>query len=52
MARNKVIYALSEYAMIVTCSFFADPRGKPYLLKEELGLVRMNVQNLICQNSW
>lgn len=30
MARNKVIYALSEYAMIVTCSFFADPRGKPY----------------------
>lgn len=30
MARNNVIYALSEYAMIVTCSFFADPRGKPY----------------------
>lgn len=30
MARNKVIYALSEYAMIVTCSFFADPCGKPY----------------------
>ena len=30
MARNKVIYALSEYAMIVICSFFADPRGKPY----------------------
>lgn len=31
MARNKVIYALSEYAiMILTCSFFADPRGKPY----------------------
>ncbi len=30
MARNKIIYALSDYAMIVTCSFVADAKGKPY----------------------
>lgn len=29
MARNKIIYALSEYAMVVTCSFVADKNGKP-----------------------
>ena len=30
MTRNKIIYALSDYAMIVTCSFVADAKGKPY----------------------
>lgn len=30
VARNKIIYALSDYAMIVTCSFVADANGKPY----------------------
>lgn len=30
MARNKIIYALSDYAMIVTCSFVAEAKGKPY----------------------
>ena len=30
MARNKIIYALSDHAMIVTCSFVADAKGKPY----------------------
>lgn len=52
MARNNVIYALSEYAMIVTCSFLQILAVSLILIKEELGLVRMNEQNLICQNSW
>ena len=30
MSRNKIIYALSDYAMIVTCSFVAEAKGKPY----------------------
>ena len=30
MARNKIIYALSDYAMVVTCSFVSDAKGKPY----------------------
>lgn len=30
MSRNKIIYALSDYAMIVTCSFVSDAKGKPY----------------------
>lgn len=33
MARNKIIYALSEYAMVVTCSFVADKNGKPLASK-------------------
>lgn len=30
MARNKLIYALSDYAMVVTCSFISDESGRPY----------------------
>lgn len=50
MARNKIIYALSDYAMVVTCSFVSDAKVNLIQIREEPGLAPTSVLNLIYQN--